>query len=94
MAMYLKAKNCKNSHELSCVVQQIKYINYLMPDLDEYISESCLVGMNVHSNCRRYFMLSLVVNYNPLFVIARPKRRILSWLCRSIQCYNKIITVL
>ena len=25
----------------------------MMPDLEEYISESHLVGMNIHSNCRR-----------------------------------------
>jgi len=53
------------------------------------ISESYLVGMNIHSNCRR----SHVVNYNPRFAIARPKRLILSWLCRSAQCYNKIIVL-
>ena len=36
-------------------------------------------------------MLTLVVNYNPLFVIAGPKRWLLSWLCFSIQWYNRII---
>jgi hypothetical protein len=58
MAIYLKGKNGKTSHEFSCVVQQIKYINYLMPDLDEYISESYLVGMNIHSNCHRSHAIS------------------------------------
>jgi len=58
MSTYLNAKNGKTSHEFSCVVQEIKYTYYLMPDLDEYISESYLVGMNIHSNCRRSHAIS------------------------------------
>jgi len=58
MAIYLKDKNGKTSNEFSCVVQQIKYINYLMPDLDVCLSEWYLVGMNIHSNCRRSHAIS------------------------------------